>query len=211
MEVLVLADVASLRVLNGTGGDPLGVDLAGSWIHLDAAGDRIAERFDLRIRVRGKHVDGRTECLAAIRRRRDVDLAHREVVVADVDLVLVGREGARVDSEPRAIDGRRVGGGDLVRRPVSASVVGVGQVRLQERGQALERRLVHEARTRKTGRGRLRARGWTTHGDVDVADVVAEGVADGRLYERPAAVVGPGDVRATPLPGHPDGPVRGIH
>src|SRR2546426_7008377 len=96
MKVLDLGDVAPLgRVGHRIGCDPLDIDFAGLGIRLDPAWNRVAEGVGEGKAVSGEDVDRWPKRLPTIVRGRDVDLADRKVVVADVNLVLICRSLAR--------------------------------------------------------------------------------------------------------------------
>src|SRR2546425_1801917 len=92
VEVLNLANVAPLgRVLHWVGGDPLDVHFAGLGVHLDPARNRVAEGVDEGEAVSAEDIHRRPKRLAAIVRRGHVDLTGREIMVADVNLILTRR------------------------------------------------------------------------------------------------------------------------
>ena len=132
-------------------------------------------------------------------------------MVGDVDLVLRGGNGARIDREPRPVDEGRVECGEVIDRPVGPAIVAVGQPRLEEERRTLNRRNVDAMGSGEAARRRCCARRRTADGDVDVADVIAEYVDDRRLYEAAATVIRARDVRTTRLPGDVDRPVGVIH
>src|SRR2546426_11974553 len=134
MEGLDLGNVAALaHVRYGVRGDPQDVDLAGLRVDLDPAGDRITERVGKSEAIRGQHIDRRTKGAAAVVRRGDPDLADREIVVGDVDLIVNGRDSARKYRHPGTIDERGIESGEVVDRPVCAAVVAEGEPSLEEK------------------------------------------------------------------------------
>src|SRR2546426_11173865 len=121
MEVLDLGDVAALaKVLHGVRRDPQNVDLAGLRINLDPAGDRVTEGIDKGNTIRAEHVNRGPKGLPAVVAGGDPDLADREVVVGDVDLILSGGDGTRIHCQPGAGDGRRGESGPGGGRPMGA-------------------------------------------------------------------------------------------
>src|SRR5437899_8558672 len=134
MEVLDLGDVAALaKVLHRIRGDPQDVDLGGLRINLDTAGDRVTERIDKGDPIRAEHVDRGPKGLPAVVAGGDPDLADREVVVGDVDLILSGRDGAREYRHPGTVDEGRVESCEVVDCPVRAAVITEGEPSLEEK------------------------------------------------------------------------------
>src|SRR5207248_8485930 len=109
---------------------PLDIDLPRVRIDLNVARDGVAERLDLGQRVIREHVRLH-EGVATIARAGDPDLACREVVVGDVDLVAAGAHRARIDGQPRPVNEGRVHRGDVVDRPAVAAVIAVGELYLE--------------------------------------------------------------------------------
>src|SRR2546427_8980040 len=119
MEVLDLVDVPALaKVRPGVRRDPQNVDLAGLRINLDPAGDRVTEGIDKGNTIRAEHVNRGPKGLPAVVAGGDPDLADREVVVGDVDLILSGGDGTRIHCPPRAVAERRVEFGQGRDRPM---------------------------------------------------------------------------------------------
>src|SRR3989442_15851780 len=149
MEVLDLGDVAALaKVLHGVRRDPQNVDLAGLRINLDPAGDGVTEGIDKGNTIRAEHVNRGPKGLPAVVAGGDPDLADREVVVGDVDLILSGGDGTRIHCQPGAVDERRVECGQVVDRPMCAAVVAYGETSLERQRKPLDRRNVHAAGAR---------------------------------------------------------------
>src|SRR5260370_6812726 len=106
MEILDLSNVATAGcVCHWVGGDPLDVNFAGFRIDLNVAWNRIAEGLDLCYRVIGEHV-GLQEHIAAVVRGGDPDLAGREVVIGNIDLILSRGGFTWVHGQPGAVDKR---------------------------------------------------------------------------------------------------------
>src|SRR5207247_9610753 len=67
---------------------------------LNPAGDRVTEGIDKGHPIRAEHVDRGPKGMPAVVAGGDPDLADREVMVGDVDLILSGRDGAREYRHP---------------------------------------------------------------------------------------------------------------
>src|SRR3989442_7990936 len=139
MEGLDLGNVAALaHVRYGGRGDPQDVDLGGLRVDLDPAGDRVTEGIDKGDPIRAEHVDRRAKSLPAVVAGGDPDLADREVVVGDVDLILSGGDGTRKYRHPGTVDEGRAEGCEVVDRPVRAAVVTEGEPSLEGKRGSLD-------------------------------------------------------------------------
>src|SRR2546427_8181951 len=149
MEVLDLVDVPALaKVRPGVRRDPQNVDLAGLRINLDPGGHRVTEGIDKGNTIRAEHVNRGPKGLPAVVAGGDPDLADREVVVGDVDLILSGGDGTRIHRHPGTVDEGRVESCEVVDRPMCAAVVAYGETSLERQRKPLDRRHVHAAGTR---------------------------------------------------------------
>src|SRR5207245_4307305 len=100
-------------------------------IDLNVAGHGVAERLRFGHSVLGEDVDGDAEHLPAIVRGCNVDLARREVVIGNIDLILIGGDFAWVHGQPRSVNKRRVESSETIERPSRATVVAIGESTLE--------------------------------------------------------------------------------
>src|SRR5258708_34387083 len=144
MKILDLRNIAThRRVLDGVSGAPFDISFAGLRIHFDAARHGVAEGLSFRQSVLRENVHRGSEVLAAIVRSRHVDLAGREVVVRDINLVLSRRYLAWVDRQPGTVDERRVERGEIVDSPARPAIVAVGEMGLESESHLLNGRPIY--------------------------------------------------------------------
>src|SRR5438445_4257228 len=128
--------------------------------------------------------------------------ASREVVVADVDLILIRRCLTGKNCQPWPVDEGRIDRREIVDGPSCAPVVAVGDMGLEDQWQLLNRRHIHAV---------LPGRRWPTYTDIHITDIRSEQVGNGCLDKRAPAVIGTSHMRATRLPGDVDRTIGAVH